>query len=56
MWCPWKQQHILTKDVQHLCGSPKCYFNALHHFLKRNCGLEKLIGSHVISTVTISVC
>lgn len=26
MWCPWKQQKILTKNVRHLCGSLKSYW------------------------------
>lgn len=45
MWCPWKQQKIVTMNVLHLCGSLKCVFNVFHNFLKSNCGLGKPIGS-----------
>lgn len=54
MWCPWKQQKILTINVPHLCGSLKCYF--LMFFLsfseKHNCGLEKSIESHENTGIT----
>lgn len=45
MWCPWKQQKIVTMNVLQLCGSLKCVFNVFHNFLKSNCGLGKPIGS-----------